>query len=80
MPSFRVTDLINAMSANVKSRVIGVRPGEKIHEELSKSGKYYKTIHPRIKIVSETTKSKNQLLNHYEKQRYIKGNELNACY
>ena len=25
------------------------------------------------------TKSKNQLLNYYEKQRYIKGNELNAC-
>jgi len=34
LPSFRVTDLINAMSANVKTKIIGIRPGEKIHEDM----------------------------------------------
>ena len=34
LPSFRVTDLINAMSVNVKTKIIGIRPGEKIHEDM----------------------------------------------
>ena len=34
LPSFRVTDLINAMSVNLKTKIIGIRPGEKIHEDM----------------------------------------------
>ena len=34
LSSFRVTDLTNAMSVNVKTKIIGIRPGEKIHEDM----------------------------------------------
>ena len=32
--SYKLTDLINAHSINIKTKVIGIRPGEKIHEEM----------------------------------------------
>ena len=32
--SYRVVDLIRAISQNAKIKKIGIRPGEKIHEEL----------------------------------------------
>jgi UDP-N-acetylglucosamine 4,6-dehydratase len=32
--SYRLTDLVNAHSRNIKTKVIGIRPGEKIHEEM----------------------------------------------
>jgi len=34
LPSYRITDLAQAIKPNVKIRVTGIRPGEKIHEEL----------------------------------------------
>ncbi len=42
---------------DIEIKVIGLRSGEKIHEELSKTGKYKSTIHPRIMVVTETTKN-----------------------
>lgn len=54
MPSFRVYDLIRALAPEAKIRIIGIRPGEKIHEDLVAShessrtfdnGEYY-VIHP----------------------------------
>lgn len=50
IPSYRIIDLANAFDSKIKKKIIGIRPGEKIHEELiSKSdslstfdmGKYY---------------------------------------
>lgn len=32
IPSIRITDLANAMAPNLKQKIIGIRPGEKIHE------------------------------------------------
>lgn len=34
MPSFKISDLILAMAPNAKVKHIGVRPGEKLHEDL----------------------------------------------
>ena len=50
IPSYRITDLATAIGENCKQEIIGVRPGEKIHEEMFTSsdsfntydlGKYY---------------------------------------
>ena len=42
LPSYKVTDIIKAISKKPKINVIGIRPGEKIHEELiSKSDSIY---------------------------------------
>ena len=34
LPSYRVIDLVKAISSKPKINIIGIRPGEKIHEEL----------------------------------------------
>lgn len=37
IPSFRIIDLAKAVSENCKTKIIGIRPGEKIHEEMISS-------------------------------------------
>ena len=34
IPSFRITDLAEAVAPNIKPTIVGIRPGEKIHEEM----------------------------------------------
>ena len=50
IPSYRITDIAEAIGPNCKQKIIGIRPGEKIHEEMITSsdsvstidlGKYY---------------------------------------
>lgn len=56
IPSYKITDLANAIAPNIEHKTVGIRPGEKLHEEMiTKSdsfntydlGKYY-TILPAI--------------------------------
>ena len=56
IPSYRITDIAMAIAPNCKHEIIGIRPGEKIHEEMITAsdsyntydlGKYY-TILPSI--------------------------------
>ncbi len=58
IPSYRITDIAKAIDENCKQEVVGIRPGEKIHEEMisvSDSfstydlGKYY-TILPQVPV------------------------------
>ena len=60
IPSYKILDLAKAISPSCKIKIIGIRPGEKIHEELitaSESvntldlGKYY-VILPTTKEIS----------------------------
>jgi UDP-N-acetylglucosamine 4,6-dehydratase (inverting) len=34
IPSYRITDMANAIAPNAIKKVVGIRPGEKIHEEM----------------------------------------------
>ena len=34
IPSIKILDLAKAIAPNVKIKIIGVRPGEKIHEDM----------------------------------------------
>jgi UDP-N-acetylglucosamine 4,6-dehydratase len=56
IPSYRITDLARAIAPNAEIKVIGVRPGEKIHEEMISAsdsyftydaGKYYIILPPK---------------------------------
>ena len=38
IPSMKVTDIARAVDSKAKQKVIGIRPGEKIHEEMISSG------------------------------------------
>lgn len=44
IPSFKVVDLIKAISNKPKLKIIGIRPGEKIHEEMITEGESINTI------------------------------------
>lgn len=56
IPSYKITDVAKAIAPNTEQRIIGIRPGEKIHEEMITEsdsfntydlGKYY-TIVPTV--------------------------------
>ena len=44
IPSYKILDLVKAFSVNPKIKVIGIRPGEKLHEELISSNDSNNTI------------------------------------
>ena len=44
IPSFRVIDLAKAFDSNKKIKIIGMRPGEKLHEEMVSVGDSINTI------------------------------------
>jgi len=43
IPSYRVVDVATAVAPNAKQEIIGIRPGEKIHEEMITSSDSYLT-------------------------------------
>jgi Predicted nucleoside-diphosphate sugar epimerases len=44
IPSYRITDLAQAIGPSCKHVVVGIRPGEKIHEEMITSSDSYTTV------------------------------------
>lgn len=44
IPSMRMTDLAEAMSPGCETRTIGIRPGEKLHEEMISAEDSYRTL------------------------------------
>lgn len=44
IPSMRIVDLVKAMAPDATMKVIGIRPGEKLHEVMCPSDIYYDTI------------------------------------
>jgi UDP-N-acetylglucosamine 4,6-dehydratase len=44
IPSFRITDLAEAIAPTAEHRVVGIRPGEKIHEEMITASDSFSTV------------------------------------
>ena len=44
IPSIKITDLATAMAPNLKQKIIGIRPGEKIHEVMCPRDDYQHTV------------------------------------
>lgn len=44
IPSMRITDLAKAIAPHIPMRVIGIRPGEKLHEVMCPADLYYDTV------------------------------------
>lgn len=44
IPSMRILDLAKAIAPNVKTKIIGIRPGEKLHEIMCPADIYYETL------------------------------------
>tara|TARA_Y100000768_G_scaffold333690_1_gene273913 strand:- start:46071 stop:47102 length:1032 start_codon:yes stop_codon:yes gene_type:complete len=80
LPSYRILDLAKAISPDSKTKVIGVRPGEKIHEEMITDsdsfatidiGKYY-VILPSGKFTITGWPKETQLIDYYLKKMKAK--------
>jgi UDP-N-acetylglucosamine 4,6-dehydratase/5-epimerase len=44
IPSFRITDMAKAIGPDCKIEIVGIRPGEKVHEEMITSSDSYTTV------------------------------------
>ena len=84
IPSYRILDLLNAIQKNPKYKMIGIRPGEKLHEEMitesdslnTQEFKDYFIIHPSFRKYKSNIK-KIFSYNSLDNKKYLKINELN---
>jgi UDP-N-acetylglucosamine 4,6-dehydratase/5-epimerase len=44
IPSYRITDVANAVGPECRQEIVGMRPGEKVHEEMITSSDSYNTV------------------------------------
>ena len=67
IPSYRITDLAKAIAPSCKQEIIGIRPGEKVHEEMISVadaintidlGKYYAILPPGYSLIKEKIEKK----------------------
>lgn len=79
IPSFKITDLVKAISGNNKFETIGIRPGEKLHEELVSIYEGYSTVEFKdyYSILSSNDK---KVINSYCKKNGAKKVEKGFCY
>ena len=48
IPSYKITDFAEAIGPKVVKKVVGIRPGEKVHEDLITSAESFSTIDMEI--------------------------------
>ena len=81
IPSYNIMDLANAIAPECKKQIVGIRPGEKLHEEMiSKSdslntydiGKYY------VVVPTYTNKIRPYLIDHFQAKQVAAGFNYNS--
>jgi len=75
IPSFKVVDLAQAISADSKIKIIGIKPGEKLHEELISGPESQNAIEYKNYFVIAS----NSELFYWNKKNYIKKFGGKAC-
>jgi UDP-N-acetylglucosamine 4,6-dehydratase len=83
IPSYRILDLLSAIQKDPKYKIIGIRPGEKLHEEMitesdslnTQEFKNYFIIHPSFKKYKCNSK-KIFSYSSFNSKKYLKINEL----
>ena len=82
IPSYKIEDVANAVSPDSKKEIVGIRPGEKLHEEMITetdsintidAGKYY-IILPSISF----NHSEEEYINHYNASKVPFGFKYNS--
>jgi UDP-N-acetylglucosamine 4,6-dehydratase (inverting) len=81
IPSYKIMDVANAIAPNLEKRIVGIRPGEKIHEEMITSsdsfttydlGKYYA-------ILPQTTDwNLQEYIKHFNAKKVTKSFQYNS--
>ncbi len=74
IPSFKILDLAKAIDNRKKIIFIGIRPGEKIHEEMITVSDSYNTIDLGKKYFAILNSSNNKLTSLYYKSKKVKKN------
>ncbi len=78
LPSYRIMDLVKAISSKIKIKLIGKRPGEKIHEELitiSDSGNTIDVGNYYLILPSNNLRDLKNFVKRYKKLKFL--NEFN---
>ena len=71
IPSYKIVDVAKAINPNCKIKIIGIRPGEKIHEEMITSSDSYST-YDLGNCYSIIDQSNQLLASYYEKNKKFK--------
>ena len=71
IPSYKIIDVAKAINPNCKIKIIGIRPGEKIHEEMITSSDSYST-YDLGNCYSIIDQSNQFLVNYYKKNKKFK--------
>ncbi len=89
IPSYKITDVAKAINPNYKIKLIGVRPGEKLHEEMITTSdgfnslelKNYYVILPKLNLEKKNiSTNESELKNYYLKRKKAKKLPENFSY
>ena len=67
IPSVKITDLVQALAPDIKTEIVGIRPGEKLHEVMCPRDEYFKVIEfNNFFIITPSILFTNNNLNYFE--------------